>query len=68
VRDVETGAMRWIDTASSRVRAAFAARSLAIRRQIRTRLVDAGAIAVSVCTDRPMLAELASICRMRGAA
>jgi uncharacterized protein (DUF58 family) len=68
VRDVETGAMRWIDTASARVRAAFAARSLAIRRQIRTRLVDAGAIAVSVRTDRPMLAELASICRMRGAA
>ncbi len=68
VRDVETGTARWVDSSSPRVRAAYAARSAAIRREIRARLVDAGATPVALRTDRPVVAELASICRVRGAA
>jgi uncharacterized protein (DUF58 family) len=68
VQDAETGATRWVDTSSARVRAAYAQRSLALRGEIRSRLVDAGAVPVSVRTDRPLVGQLASICRVRGAA
>ena len=68
VQDAETGASRWVDTSSARVRAAYAQRSLALRGEIRSRLVDAGAVPVSIRTDRPLIGQLASICRVRGAA
>jgi uncharacterized protein (DUF58 family) len=68
VQDAESGATRWVDTGSARVRAAYAQRSLALRSEIRARLVDAGAVPVSVRTDRPIIGQLASICRVRGAA
>jgi len=68
VQDAETGASRWVDTSSARVRAAYAQRSLALRGEIRSRLVDAGAVPVSIRTDRPLVGQLASICRVRGAA
>jgi uncharacterized protein (DUF58 family) len=68
VQDAETGATRWVDTESSRVRAAYAQRSLALRSEIRARLVDAGAVPVAIRADRPLVGQLASICRVRGAA
>ncbi len=68
VQDAESGATRWVDTSSARVRAAYAQRSLALRSEIRARLVDAGAVPVSVRTDCPLVGQLASICRVRGAA
>ena len=68
VQDAETGATRWVDTSSARVRTAYAQRSLAVRSEIRARLVDAGAVPVSIRTDRPLVGQLASICRVRGAA
>jgi len=68
VQDAETGATRWVDTSSARVREAYAQRSLALRGEIRSRLVDAGAVPVSIRTDRPLVGQLASICRVRGAA
>ena len=68
VQDAETGATRWVDTSSARVRTAYAQRSLALRSEIRARLVDAGAVPVSIRTDRPLVGQLASICRVRGAA
>ena len=68
VQDAETGATRWVDTSSARVRAAYAQRSLALRSEIRSRLVDAGAVPVSIRTDRPLIGQLAAICRVRGAA
>ena len=68
VQDAESGATRWIDTSSARVRAAYAQRSTALRSEIRARLVDAGAVPVSIRTDRPLVGQLASICRVRGAA
>ncbi len=67
VRDAESGATRWIDSGSARVRAAYAQRSIALRGEIRSRLVDAGAVPVSGRTDRPLIGQLASICRVRGA-
>ena len=68
VQDAETGVTRWVDTSSARVRTAYAQRSLALRGEIRSRLVDAGAVPVSIRTDRPLVGQLASICRVRGAA
>ena len=68
VQDAESGATRWVDTASARVRAAYAQRSTALRSEIRARLVDAGAVPVAIRTDRPLVGQLASICRVRGAA
>ncbi len=68
VQDAESGATRWVDTGSARVRAAYAQRSVALRSEIRARIVDAGAVPVSVRTDRPIIGQLASICRVRGAA
>jgi uncharacterized protein (DUF58 family) len=68
VQDAETGAARWVDTGSARVREAYAQRSLAIRSEIRARLVDAGAVPVAIRADRPLVGQLASICRVRGAA
>jgi uncharacterized protein (DUF58 family) len=68
VQDAESGATQWVDTGSARVRAAYAQRSLALRSEIRARLVDAGAVPVSIRTDRPLVGQLASICRVRGAA
>jgi uncharacterized protein (DUF58 family) len=68
VQDAETRATRWVDTSSPRVRAVYAQRSLALRSEIRARLVDAGAVPVAVRTDRPLVGQLASICRVRGAA
>jgi uncharacterized protein (DUF58 family) len=68
VQDAETGATRWVDTSSARVRAAYAQRSLTLRSEIRARLVDAGAVPVAIRTDRPLIGQLASICRVRGAA
>jgi uncharacterized protein (DUF58 family) len=67
VQDAESGATRWVDTSSARVRAAYAQRSLAVRSEIRARLVDAGAVPVSIRSDRPLVGQLASICRVRGA-
>jgi uncharacterized protein (DUF58 family) len=68
VQDAESGATRWVDSGSARVRAAYAQRSIALRSEIRARLVDAGAVPVSIRTDRPLVGQLASICRVRGAA
>jgi uncharacterized protein (DUF58 family) len=68
VQDAESGATRWVDTASARVREAYAQRSLALRSEVRSRLVDAGAVPVAVRTDRSLVGQLASICRVRGAA
>lgn len=68
VQDAESGATRWVDTSSAKVRAAYAQRSLALRSEIRARLVDAGAVPVAIRTDRPLIGQLASICRVRGAA
>ncbi len=68
IEDAESGATRWIDSGSARVRAAYAQRSIALRAEIRSRLVDAGAVPVAVRTDRPLIGQLASICRVRGAA
>jgi uncharacterized protein (DUF58 family) len=68
VQDAESGATRWVDTGSARVRDAYAQRSLAIRSEIRARLVDAGAVPVAIRADRPLVGQLASICRVRGAA
>jgi uncharacterized protein (DUF58 family) len=68
VADAESGATRWVDTGSARVRAAYAQRSLALRSEIRARLVDAGAVPVAIRADRPLVGQLASICRVRGAA
>jgi uncharacterized protein (DUF58 family) len=68
IRDAESGATRWVDTGSARVRDAYAKRSIALRSEIRARLVDAGAVPVSIRTDRPLVGQLASICRVRGAA
>ena len=68
VQDAESGATRWVDSSSARVRAAYAQRSLALRSEIRARLVDAGAVPVAIRTDRPLIGQLASICRVRGAA
>jgi uncharacterized protein (DUF58 family) len=68
IQDAESGATRWIDSGSARVRAAYAQRSIAIRSEIRARLVDAGAVPVAIRTDRPIVGQLASICRVRGAA
>jgi uncharacterized protein (DUF58 family) len=68
VQDAESGVTRWIDSSSARVRAAYAQRSIALRSEIRARLVDAGAVPVSIRTDRPLVGQLAGICRVRGAA
>jgi uncharacterized protein (DUF58 family) len=68
IQDAESGATRWIDSGSARVRAAYAQRSIAIRSEIRARLVDAGAVPVAIRTDRSIVGQLASICRVRGAA
>jgi hypothetical protein len=68
VQDAESGATRWVDTSSAKVRAAYAQRSIALRSEIRARLVDAGAVPVAIRTDRPLIGQLASICRVRGAA
>ncbi len=68
VQDAESGATRWVDTSAARVRTAYAQRSLALRSEIRARLVDAGAVPVAIRTDRPLIGQLASICRVRGAA
>jgi uncharacterized protein (DUF58 family) len=68
VQDAESGATRWVDTGSARVREAYAQRSIALRSEIRARLVDAGAVPVSIRADRPLVGQLASICRVRGAA
>lgn len=68
VQDAESGATRWVDTGSAKVRAAYAQRSIALRSEIRARLVDAGAVPVAIRTDRPLVGQLASICRVRGAA
>ena len=68
VQDAESGATRWVDTSSAKVRAAYAQRSTALRSEIRARLVDAGAVPVAIRTDRPLIGQLASICRVRGAA
>jgi uncharacterized protein (DUF58 family) len=68
VQDAESGATRWIDTGSARVRAAYAQRSTALRSEIRARLVDAGAVPVAIRSDRSLVGQLASICRVRGAA
>jgi uncharacterized protein (DUF58 family) len=68
VQDAESGATRWVDTGSAKVRAAYAQRSTALRSEIRARLVDAGAVPVAIRTDRPLIGQLASICRVRGAA
>jgi uncharacterized protein (DUF58 family) len=68
IQDAESGATRWVDTGSARVRAAYAQRSLAIRSETRARLVDAGAVPVAIRADRPLIGQLASICRVRGAA
>lgn len=68
VQDAESGATRWVDTGSARVRAAYAQRSIALRSEIRARLVDAGAVPVAVRTDQSLIGQLASICRVRGAA
>jgi len=68
VQDAESGSTRWVDSGSARVRAAYAQRSLAVRSEIRARLVDAGAVPVSIRTDRPLVGQLAGICRVRGAA
>lgn len=68
IQDAESGATRWVDTGSARVRDAYAKRSIALRSEIRARLVDAGAVPVSIRTDRPLVGQLASICRVRGAA
>jgi uncharacterized protein (DUF58 family) len=67
VQDAESGATRWVDTGSASVREAYAQRSLALRSEIRARLVDAGAVPVAVRTDRSLVGQLASICRVRGA-
>ena len=67
-RTPNPGATRWVDTGSARVRAAYAQRSVALRSEIRARLVDAGAVPVPIRTDRPLIGQLASICRVRGAA
>lgn len=68
IQDAESGATRWVDTGSTRVREAYAQRSLAVRSEIRARLVDAGAVPVAIRADRPLVGQLASICRVRGAA
>jgi uncharacterized protein (DUF58 family) len=68
VQDAESGVTRWIDSGSARVRAAYAQRSITLRSEIRARLVDAGAVPVSIRTDRPLVGQLAGICRVRGAA
>jgi uncharacterized protein (DUF58 family) len=68
VQDAESGATRWVDTGSATVRAAYAQRSIGLRSEIRARLVDAGAVPVAIRTDRPLVGQLASICRVRGAA
>jgi uncharacterized protein (DUF58 family) len=68
VQDAESGATRWVDTGSATVRAAYAQRSIGLRSEIRARLVDAGAVPVAIRTDRPLIGQLASICRVRGAA
>jgi uncharacterized protein (DUF58 family) len=68
IQDAESGATRWVDTGSARVREAYAQRSIALRSEIRARLVDAGAVPVAIRTDRPLVGQLASICRVRGAA
>jgi uncharacterized protein (DUF58 family) len=68
VEDAESGATRWVDTGSARVREAYAQRSLALRSEIRARLVDAGAVPVAIRADRPLVGQLASVCRVRGAA
>jgi uncharacterized protein (DUF58 family) len=68
VQDAESGATRWVDTSAAKVRAAYAQRSTALRSEIRARLVDAGAVPVAIRTDRPLVGQLASICRVRGAA
>jgi uncharacterized protein (DUF58 family) len=68
LHDAERDEVRWVDTGSAAVRRAMAERAVAMRRTIRSRLVDAGAVHVGVRTDRSRLAELASICRVRGAA
>jgi len=68
VQDAESGATRWVDTGSARVRTAYAQRSLALRSEIRARLVDAGAVPVAIRSDRSLVGQLASICRVRGAA
>ena len=68
IQDAESGATRWVDTGSARVREAYAQRSLAIRSETRARLVDAGAVPVAIRADRPLIGQLASICRVRGAA
>jgi uncharacterized protein (DUF58 family) len=67
VQDAESGATRWVDTGSARVREAYAQRSIALRSEIRARLVDAGAVPVSIRADQPLVGQLASICRVRGA-
>ncbi len=68
VRDAERDETRWLDTHSPAVRRAIRERAASRRRAIRSRLVDAGAIHVSLRTDHAYLADLASICRVRGAA
>jgi uncharacterized protein (DUF58 family) len=68
VQDAESGATRWIDSSAPRVRQAYAQRSIALRSEIRARLVDAGAVPVAIRTDKPLVGQLASICRVRGAA
>jgi uncharacterized protein (DUF58 family) len=66
VRDLESGALMWIDTNSVKVQRAYALKAAELRRSIRARLVAAGAISVEVPSDAPYLRSLSAICRVRG--
>lgn len=68
VRDAETGDARWIDTSAAGVREAYAAQADARRQATSARLRAAGAIAVDVRTDAPLVPQLAGICRVRASA
>lgn len=65
VRDVETGVTRWIDSSSAEVRAAYTTGAAARRRNIKTRLDDAGATPVEILSNQGVAAQLRAICRVR---
>lgn len=67
MEDAETGAGHWVDTSAAQVRHAFARRATLRRRHVLQQVAAAGATAVEIWTDQPVVPQLSALLRPRGA-
>ena len=65
LRDAETGSERWVDSADSRVRAAFEAHWKTVRAERRQRFVRSSVDAIPVRIDRPYINPIVDFFRLR---